>query len=106
MDRENFIQKTVIVEVKEESKYVTPMRLTPGMVPPRKHIPTTLLEPLQLLTAQLLDGRHHHLEGSLQTLPQDHVIWFCPEVNAILVFICRQCNFSNIQFLQMVDKMK
>lgn len=40
--------------------------------------PTALLELLQLLTAQLPNGRHHCLEGSLQTLPQDHVIRFCP----------------------------
>lgn len=67
---------------------------------------TALLELFQLLAAQLLDGHHHGLKGSLQPLPQDHVVWLCPQPNTILVFIGRQCNFPNIQFLPLVTERK
>lgn len=61
-----------------------------------KEAPTALLKLLQLLVAQLLYGHHHCFKGSLQTFPEDHVIWLGPQSNAILVFISRQCDFSNI----------
>lgn len=62
-------------------------------------IPTRFLEALQCFTAKLLDGRHHCLEGAFQPFAQNHVIWLCPQANAIFVFICRQGHFSNIQLL-------
>lgn len=62
----------------------------------RGQTPTALLKLLQLLIAQLLYGHHHCFKSSLQTLPKDHVIWLSPQSNAVLVFISRQCNFSNI----------
>ena len=64
--------------MKEEAKYEISIRLRTQMVTPMEQTPTILLEPFQLLIAQLFDGCHHHLESSFQTLPQDHVIWLCP----------------------------
>lgn len=61
---------------------------------------TSLLERLQLLTLQLLDGGRDGLEGSLQALAQHHVIRLRPQPDAVLVFVSGQRELADVQLLE------